>query len=180
MSNILLYLGTGGVLLSILYMLVWASAGRSGTGKEITWNESDSFSAKKLLPLFIRNGFLLILSGLIIGLTFLLLEWNNTLLLLAGVPVLLGLIVLFAAWHIRQGLLYGAFFRYVFEILKIPRMIHWLFLSQLFFWMVMFVCWINPVLISPVYQTTASVGSTVLIAILSSTLMLKLKKLKND
>jgi hypothetical protein len=180
MSNILLYLGTGGVLLSILYMLAWASAQISGAGKDIIWNENVTVLASNLLPLFIRNGFLLILSGLIIGLTLLLLEWNYTLLLLGCVPVLLGLIVLFEAWHIRQGLLYGAFFRLVFEILKMPRIIHRLFLFQLLFWMVLFVCWINPVLISPVYQTTGSVGSIVLIAILSSTLMLKLKKIKND
>lgn len=179
-GKIMFYLGTGAVLLSILYLLVWTSDYLLKNGKEIMWDENYSNSVKKLLPLFIRNGFLMVFTGLIIGIILLLLEWSNALLLMAVVPVLYGLIVFFVAWHIRQGLLYGRIVRLAFELIKMPLTIHWLFMLQFFFWMVMFVCWVNPVIISPVLQITGIAGSALLITILSILPIMKLKKLKND
>lgn len=179
-GKIMFFLGTGAVLLSIIYLLIWTSDYLLENGNEITWDESYSNSVKKLLPLFIRNGFLLVFSGLIIAILLLLLEWSNILLLMAIVPVLYGLSVLFVAWHIRQGLLYGRIVRLAFELIKMPLIIHGLFLLQFVIWMVMFVCWVNPILISPVLQTTGIAGSALLITILSIVPIMKLKKLRND
>lgn len=179
-GKIIFYLGTGAVLLSILYLLVWTSGYLLEDNKEISWDESYSNTVKKLLPLFIRNGFLMIFSGLIIGIILLLLEWSNTLLLMAVLPVLYGLTVFFVAWHIRQGLLYDRIVRLAFELIKMPLIIHGLFLLQFVFWMVMFVCWVNPVVISPVLQISGIAGSALLITILSIVPIMKLKKLKND
>jgi hypothetical protein len=170
-GNIMFYIGTAAVLLSIFYMLVWASVCMKGIRKNIIWNESYSSSVKNLLPLFIRNGFLMIFSGLTIGALLLFQGWDKALLLIPAVLFLFGLTVLFVAWHIRQGLLYGRFVRLAIELRNIRRSIHRLFLFQLFFWMVLFVCWIK-------YHDHQSIvaGSTFLIVILSFVFILKLKK----
>jgi hypothetical protein len=178
-GKIMFYLATGAVLMSALY-LVYSSVYWSGIGKDTNWKENDSALTRNLLPQLIRNGFLIIFSGLILGIVLLLLEWNNVLLLLAVVPVLFGLMVLFFAWHIRQGLLYGGFVRFAIGLLKLPRKVHQLFLFQLFFLITLFVSLINPIQVSPVFQSIGIFGSTFLIAALSIAMMLTLKKLKND
>jgi len=68
-------------------------------------NENYSGLVKKQLPLLIRNGFLMILSGLLIAAVLFFLEWNKAFYLLPIVLFVFGLIELVAAWHIRQGLL---------------------------------------------------------------------------
>ena len=68
-------------------------------------NENYSGLVKKQLPFLIRNGFLMILSGLLIAVVLFFLEWNKAFYLLPIVLFVFGLIELVAAWHIRQGLL---------------------------------------------------------------------------
>lgn len=68
-------------------------------------NENYSGLVKKQLPFLIRNGFLMILSGLLIAAVLFFLEWNKAFYLLPIVLFVFGLIELVAAWHIRQGLL---------------------------------------------------------------------------
>lgn len=74
-------------------------------------NENYSGLVKKQLPLLIRNGFLMILSGLLIAAVLFFLEWNKAFYLLPIVLFVFGLIELVAAWHIRQGLLNVRFVR---------------------------------------------------------------------
>jgi hypothetical protein len=169
-GNIMLYLGTGVVLLSIFYLLIYLS----GIGKENIWNESYSNLVKNFLPVFIRNGFLMILSGLIIGAILLFLEWNKVLFLLPIVLFVIGLIELFVAWHIRQGLLYVGFVRLAVGILNLPRSTYWLFLFQLLFWIVLFVCWIK----YSDFQLICIAGCTLLIAWLSILFISRLKKIR--
>jgi hypothetical protein len=80
---------------------------------EIDYNENENYSnlAKRQLPFLIRDGFLMIVSGIIIVMAIFFLEWNSILFLLPMVLLLFGLIELIVAWHIRQGLLYGRFVR---------------------------------------------------------------------
>jgi len=79
--------------------------------KNYTENENYSGIVKRQLPLLIRDGFLMIVSGIIIGTAIFILEWNNILFLLPFVLFVFGLIELIVAWHIRQGLLYVGFVR---------------------------------------------------------------------
>jgi len=74
-------------------------------------NENYSGLVKKQLPLLIRNGFLMILSGLLIAAVLFFLEWNKAFYLLPIVLFVFGLIELVAAWHVRQGLLNVRFVR---------------------------------------------------------------------
>jgi hypothetical protein len=76
-----------------------------------TENENYSNSVKRQLPYLIRDGFLMIFSGIIIGTAIFILKWNNILFLLPIVLFVFGLIELIVAWHIRQGLLYVGFVR---------------------------------------------------------------------
>ena len=74
-------------------------------------NENYSSFVKKQLPFLIRNGFLMILSGLIIAALFFFFDWNKDFYLLPVVLFVFGLIELVAAWHIRQGLVNVGFVR---------------------------------------------------------------------
>jgi hypothetical protein len=76
-----------------------------------TENENYSRIVKRQLPFLIRDGFLMVFSGLIFGTVIFILKWNNILFLLPIVLFVLGLIELIVAWHIRQGLLYVGFVR---------------------------------------------------------------------
>jgi len=67
-------------------------------------NENYSGLVKKQLPLLIRNGFLMILSGLLIAAVLFFLEWNKAFYLLPIVLFVFGLIELVAAWHVRLTL----------------------------------------------------------------------------
>jgi hypothetical protein len=78
---------------------------------DYTENENYSNLAKRQLPFLIRDGFLMIFSGIGISVAIFFLEWNSILFLLPTVLLLFGLIELIVAWHIRQGLLYGRFVR---------------------------------------------------------------------
>lgn len=81
--------------------------------REIDYTENENYSnlVKRQLPFLIRDGFLMIVSGIIIGMAIFFLEWNSILFLLPMVLLVFGLIELIVAWHIRQGLLYGRFVR---------------------------------------------------------------------
>lgn len=81
------------------------------SGIDYTENENYSNLVKRQLPFLIRDGLLMIFSGIIIGMAIFFLEWNSILFLLPMVLLLFGLIGLIVAWHIRQGLLYGRFVR---------------------------------------------------------------------
>lgn len=74
-------------------------------------NESYSIKAKKQLPFLIRDGFLMIVSGLLITALIIFQEWNQVLFLLPFLLLVLGLVELIVAWHIRQGLVYVRFVR---------------------------------------------------------------------
>jgi hypothetical protein len=76
-----------------------------------TENENYSKIVKRQLPFLIRDGFLMIVSGIIIGTVIFILEWKHILFLLPFVLLAFGLIELIVAWHIRQGLLYVGFVR---------------------------------------------------------------------
>ena len=92
-----------------------------------TENEDYSNIVKKQLPFLIRDGFLMIFSGIIIGSAIFILKWNNILFLLPFVLLVFGLIELIVAWHIRQGLLYVGFVRlaiaFIF-MLKLKKLKH--------------------------------------------------------
>jgi hypothetical protein len=80
---------------------------------EIDYTENENYSklVKSQLPFLIRDGFLMIVSGIITVMVIFFLEWNSILFLLPIVLLVFGLIELIVAWHIRQGLLYGRFVR---------------------------------------------------------------------
>ena len=76
-----------------------------------TENEDYFNMVKRELPFLIRDGFLMIFSGIIIGTAIFILDWNKILFLLPIVLLVFGLMELIVAWHIRQGLLYVGFVR---------------------------------------------------------------------
>lgn len=95
--------------------------------KDYTENEKYSNLVKSQLPFLIRDGFLMIFSGIIVGVAIFFLEWNSILFLLPMVLLLFGLIELIVAWHIRQGLLYGRFVRQAVAIIlmfKLKKLKH--------------------------------------------------------
>ena len=78
-------------------------------------------SPKNLLPVAILVGFLFLLAGFFVGLPFFLLDGPMELAALALVLVILGLVFLITAWHIRQGLVHGRFVRSVAKLIKWPK-----------------------------------------------------------
>jgi hypothetical protein len=76
-----------------------------------TENEDYFNMVKRQLPFLIRDGFLMIFSGIIIGIGIIIFDWNEILFLLPIVLLVLGVTELILAWHIRQGLLYVGFVR---------------------------------------------------------------------
>jgi hypothetical protein len=96
---------------------------------EIDYTENENYSnlVKRQLPFLIRDGFLMIVSGIIIGMSVFFLEWNSILFLLPIVLLVFGLIELIVAWHIRQGLLYGRFVRRAIAVIlmfKLKKLKH--------------------------------------------------------
>jgi hypothetical protein len=87
-----------------------------------TENEDYFNMVKRQLPFLIRDGFLMIFSGIIIVIGIIIFDWNEILFLLPIVLLVFGVTELIVAWHIRQGLLYVGFVRRAIAFLFIVKL----------------------------------------------------------
>jgi len=80
-------------------------------------------SPQSLLPVAIITGFISVLTGILVELTFFITGWPLEWSAFAFVLIAFGLYFLIAAWHIRQGLVHGRLVRSVANLINWIKMI---------------------------------------------------------
>ncbi len=112
--------------------------------------ETHYSSAKKLLPTFIKWGFICLILG-IFGSVFIQLVGGikELYILSAGVGVF-GLVLLISAWYTRQGLIHNGFVEIITDLMNMSKTMKQLAIVQIFSWLALFDLWI--------YSTTVVTG----------------------
>jgi len=123
--------------------------------------EKQFTSSARLLPGFIRNGFILLLVGLLGSLLIRQMGWEKELYILSVGLGAFGFILLITAWYTRQGLVSNGLVEVITDMMNMPKTMKQLAVTQFFSWFALFAMWIysTSAVTSHIYGTTDSASA---------------------
>ena len=147
------YIGGGVFFLSVLFTVIFSKEYSPEELKafqdkeEVSENETDQFNAPQK---FIRNGFIYILSGIILFLPVYYLNLESELYILSGGVTLYGLLQFLSAWNINGKRKANGLTIVINDLYNMPKTMKQLAIVQFFSWFALFAMWI--------YSTAAVTG----------------------
>jgi maltose/moltooligosaccharide transporter len=113
-------------------------------------------SSQTLLPVFIRNGFIWLVAGILGSLVILEMGWEKELYVLSVGLIAFGLILLTTAWYTRQGMVHNGLVEVITDLTNMPKTMKQLAITQFFSWFALFAMWIyaTSAVTSHIYGTT--------------------------
>jgi maltose/moltooligosaccharide transporter len=105
-------------------------------------NEPERTSSQNLLPGFIRNGFIWLITGILGSILIQQMGWEKELYILSVGLGAFGLILLISAWYTRQGLVNNGLVEVMTDLMNMPKTMKQLAIVQFFSWFALFAMWI--------------------------------------
>ena len=118
-------------------------------------------SAQSLLPGFIRNGLIWLITGILGSLLILQMGWEKELYVLSVGLIAFGMILLTSAWYTRQGMVHVGLVEVITDLTNMPKTMKQLAVTQFFSWFALFAMWIyaTSAVTSHIYGTTDSASA---------------------
>lgn len=105
-------------------------------------DEPERTSSQNLLPGFIRNGFIWLITGILGSILIQQMGWEKELYILSVGLGAFGLILLISAWYTRQGLVNNGLVEVMTDLMNMPKTMKQLAIVQFFSWFALFAMWI--------------------------------------